>query len=145
AECERLFTAARSEFKHLEHFYFHNCLYESVWKDNRRRHADKTSTWDVLHTFPRDYKVILVGDASMSPYEISYPGGAVEHWNEEAGAVWLARLAEAYPSLAWINPVPQAHWEHTASIQMVRQIIGPQRMVPMTLAGVEAATKALAR
>lgn len=145
AECERLFTAARSEFKHLEHFYFHNCLYESVWKDNRRRHADKTATWDVLHTFPRDYKVILVGDASMSPYEISYPGGAVEHWNEEAGAVWLARLAEAYPSLAWINPVPQAHWEHTASIQMVRQIIGAQRMFPMTLAGVEAATKALVR
>jgi hypothetical protein len=144
AECERLFTAARSEFKRLEHFYFHNCLYEAVWKDNRRRHADKIATWDVLHTFPRDYKVIIVGDASMSPYEISYPGGAVEHWNEEAGGVWLGRLAERFPALAWLNPVPRAHWDHAASIQLVRQIIGAERMFPLTLAGIEAAAKALA-
>ncbi len=103
--CEELFSAAKTEFKHMEFFYFHNCLYESMWKDNRRRHNEKTNTWDVLHKFPHDYKVIFVGDATMSPYEITYPGGSVEHWNEEAGAVWLDRVAQIYPHVVWLNPV----------------------------------------
>ena len=141
---EELFSAARTEFKHMEYFYFHNFLYERVWKDNRRRHADTTSTWEVLHTYPHDYKVIIVGDASMSPYEIVYPGGSVEHWNEEAGAVWLERLLRVYSHTVWLNPVKEAWWNNTQSISMVHQIMG-DRMYPLTLDGLERATKELSR
>lgn len=143
--CEELFTAARSEFKHMEYFYFHNCLYESVWKDNHRRHTDKISTWDVLHKYPHDYKVVFVGDASMSPYEITYPGGAVEHWNEEPGAVWLDRVAKIYERIVWLNPTPQAHWCHSPSVQLIQEVIGPERMFPLTLAGLEGAMRELSR
>jgi uncharacterized protein with von Willebrand factor type A (vWA) domain len=143
--CEELFSAARTEFKHLEFFYFHNCLYESVWKDNRRRHDEKTITWDVLHKYPSDYRVVFVGDATMSPYEITYPGGSVEHWNEEAGGVWLQRFTQVYERLVWLNPTPRAHWDHTPSIQVVREIIGPQRMFPLTIAGLDGAMRELSR
>src|SRR5215217_7175663 len=112
---EELFSAARTEFKHMEHFYFHNCLYERVWKENRRRFQETTPTWDVLHKYPHDYKAIFVGDASMSPYEISSPGGSVEHYNEETGAVWMERVARTYPACVWLNPVPESQWEHTYS------------------------------
>ena len=141
---EELFSAARTDFKHMEYFYFHNFLYERVWKDNRRRHADTTSTWEVLHTYPHDYKVIIVGDASMSPYEIVYPGGSVEHWNEEAGAVWLERILRVYPHTVWLNPVKETWWNNTQSISMVHQIMG-DRMYPLTLDGLERATKELSR
>ncbi|HRP11319.1 MAG TPA: VWA domain-containing protein, partial [Terricaulis sp.] len=143
--CEELFSAARTEFKSLEFFYFHNCLYESVWKDNRRRHDEKTNTWDVLHKYPGDYRVVFVGDATMSPYEITYPGGSVEHWNEEAGGVWLQRVAQIYERLVWLNPTPQAHWGHTPSIGVVREIIGPQRMFPLTIEGLDGAMRELSR
>ncbi|MBL8548887.1 MAG: VWA domain-containing protein [Hyphomonadaceae bacterium] len=143
--CEELFSAAKTEFKRLEHFYFHNCLYESVWKDNRRRHTEKTDTYQVLHTFPRDHKIVIVGDATMSPYEITYPGGSVEHWNEEPGAVWLHRLVEKYEHLVWLNPVPRAHWGHTQSVELVRDIIGPERMFPLTLQGLDDAMRELSR
>ncbi len=142
--CEELFSAAKTEFKHMEFFYFHNCLYESVWKDNRRRHNEKTASWDVLHKFASDYKVIFVGDATMSPYEITYPGGSVEHWNEEAGAIWLDRVAQIYPNLVWLNPVQQKHWEYTPSIGLVNQIIS-NRMFPLTLGGLDNAMKELNR
>jgi uncharacterized protein with von Willebrand factor type A (vWA) domain len=142
--CEELFSAARSEFKHMEFFYFHNCLYESVWKDNRRRHNEKSATWDVLHKFPHDYKVVFVGDATMSPYEITYPGGSVEHWNEEAGAVWLDRVAQIYEHVVWLNPVAEKHWQYTPSIALVRQILS-ERMYPLTLAGLDSAMKELNR
>ena len=142
--CEELFSAAKTEFKHMEFFYFHNCLYESVWKDNRRRHNEKTNTWDVLHKFPHDYKVIFVGDATMSPYEITYPGGSVEHWNEEAGAVWLDRVAQIYPHVVWLNPVAQKHWEYTPSIGLIGQILN-NRMYPLTLGGLDAAMRELNR
>jgi uncharacterized protein with von Willebrand factor type A (vWA) domain len=142
--CEELFSAAKTEFKHMEFFYFHNCLYESVWKDNRRRHNEKTNTWDVLHKFPHDYKVIFVGDATMSPYEITYPGGSVEHWNEEAGAVWLDRVVQIYPHTVWLNPVAQKHWEYTPSIGLINQITN-NRMFPLTLGGLDAAMRELNR
>lgn len=142
--CEELFSAARTEFKHMEFFYFHNCLYESVWKDNRRRHNEKTNTWDVLHKFPHDYKVIFVGDATMSPYEITYPGGSVEHWNEEAGAIWLERVMRIYESAIWLNPVPERHWEYTPSIQMIKQVMS-ERMYPLTLEGLDKAMRELSR
>ncbi len=142
--CEELFSAAKTEFKHMEFFYFHNCLYESMWKDNRRRHNEKTNTWDVLHKFPHDYKVIFVGDATMSPYEITYPGGSVEHWNEEAGAVWLDRVAQIYPHVVWLNPVAQKHWEYTPSIGLIGQILN-NRMYPLTLGGLDAAMRELNR
>jgi uncharacterized protein len=142
--CEELFSAARTEFKSLEFFYFHNCLYESVWKDNRRRHDEKTLTWDVLHKFPHDYKIVFVGDATMSPYEITYPGGSVEHWNEEPGAVWLQRVAQVYERLVWLNPTPRTHWDHTPSIQVVREIIG-DRMFPLTIQGLDSAMRELSR
>ena len=141
---EELFSAARSEFKHLEHFYFHNCLYEGVWKDNRRRHTEKTATWDLLHRFPRDWRVVFVGDATMSPYEVTMPGGSVEHWNEEAGAVWLKRVTETWDRIAWINPTPEKYWSYTPSIQMINEVLG-HRMHPMTLSGLEAAMRDLAR
>ncbi|MEM9048428.1 MAG: VWA domain-containing protein [Pseudomonadota bacterium] len=141
---DELFSAAKSEFKHFEHFYFHNCLYEGVWKDNRRRWTEQTPTWDVLRTYPGDYKCIFVGDASMSPYEIAYPGGAVEHWNEEPGAAWLARARATWSNAVWINPVAEAHWGYTHSIKMIREIF-EDRMYPMTLVGLDAAMKALGR
>jgi uncharacterized protein with von Willebrand factor type A (vWA) domain len=142
--CEELFSAAKTEFKHMEFFYFHNCLYESVWKDNRRRHNEKQNTWDVLHKFPHDYKVIFVGDATMSPYEIVQPGGSVEHWNEEAGAVWLDRVSQIYPHTVWLNPVAQKHWEYTPSVDLIRQIMGG-RMYPLTIQGLDNAMKELNR
>ena len=142
--CEELFSAARTEFKNLEFFYFHNCLYEAVWKDNRRRATEKFPTWDVLHRFPHDYKVVFVGDASMSPYEITHPGGSVEHWNEEAGAVWMQRVTQVYEHLVWLNPTPERHWAATGSIGVVKQLVGG-RMFPMTLDGLDRAMKELAR
>jgi len=143
--CEELFSAARTEFKSLEFFYFHNCLYESVWKDNRRRHDEKTLTWDVLHKYGSDYRIVFVGDATMSPYEVTYPGGSVEHWNEEAGAVWLQRFADIYERVVWLNPTPRAHWDHTPSIQVIREVIGPERMFPLTIEGLDGAMRELSR
>jgi uncharacterized protein with von Willebrand factor type A (vWA) domain len=142
--CEELFSAAKTEFKHMEFFYFHNCLYEAVWKDNRRRHNEKFPTWDVLHKFPHDYKVIFVGDATMSPYEITYPGGSVEHWNEEAGAIWLDRVAQIYEHIVWLNPVAEKHWEYTPSIGLIQQVLS-NRMYPLTLGGLDAAMRELNR
>ena len=142
---EELFSAARSEIKNLEYYYFHNCPYEGLWKDNRRRRADVIPTWDVLHKYPSDYKVILVGDATMSPYEITYAGGSVEHWNEEAGGIWVQRLVDTYPNLVWLNPVKEGAWDYTASIQLIRELIGPQRMFELTLAGLDEAMKELSR
>jgi uncharacterized protein with von Willebrand factor type A (vWA) domain len=139
---DELFSAARAEFKHMEHFYFHNCLYEGLWTDNRRRWTEQTPTWDVLHRFGRDYKCIFVGDASMSPYEIAVPGGANEHWNPEPGEVWLRRAAETWPDHVWLNPVPQAHWGYTQSIAMIGQIF-ENRMMPMTLDGLTQAMRIL--
>jgi uncharacterized protein with von Willebrand factor type A (vWA) domain len=141
---EELFSAARTEFKHMEHFYFHNCLYEKVWKENRRRFQDTTPTFDVLHTYPHDYKVIFVGDASMSPYEIAAAGGSVEHYNEEAGAVWIERVLRNYPSAVWLNPVPEREWDFTHSIGMMRQLMGG-RMYPLTLDGLDRAMRELVR
>jgi uncharacterized protein with von Willebrand factor type A (vWA) domain len=133
---EELFSAARAEFKHLEHFYFHNCLYEGVWRDNRRRWQEQMPTWEVLHTYGGDYKCIFVGDASMSPYEILYPGGANEHWNAEAGETWLRRAREVWPATLWLNPVPERHWGYTQSIGLISEIF-EGRMVPMTLEGID--------
>jgi uncharacterized protein len=141
---EELFSAARTEFKHLVHFYFHNCLYEKVWKENRRRFQETTPTFDVLHKYPHDYKVVIVGDASMSPYEITTPGGSVEHFNEEAGAVWLERLTRTYPAAVWLNPIPEEQWDYTYSIRMIRQMMG-NRMYPLTLAGLDKAMRELVR
>jgi uncharacterized protein with von Willebrand factor type A (vWA) domain len=141
---EELFSAARSEFKHMEHFYFHNCLYERVWKENRRRFEDATPTWDVLHTYPHDYKVIVVGDASMSPYEIVAPGGSVEHFNEETGAIWMERVARTYPACVWLNPVAEKDWDYTQSIRIMRQLMGG-RMYPLTLDGLDKAMRELVR
>ena len=141
---EQLFSAARSEFKHFEHFYFHNCLYEKVWKENRRRHTEATPLLDVIRTYPSDYRVVFVGDAAMSPYEIAMAGGSVEHWNEEAGQVWLNRVLDHFPKVAWLNPVPQAQWGYTQSNAMIRQIFS-DRMYPLTLEGIDQATRALLR
>jgi len=141
---EELFSAARAEFKHLEYFYFHNCLYEGVWRDNKRRWNDQTPTHEVLRTYGPDYKCIFVGDASMSPYEIAYAGGANEHWNQEAGQVWLERARDQWKSNLWINPVPEAHWQYTHSIGMIREIF-EHRMVPMTLEGLERGMRELTR
>ncbi len=142
--CEELFSAARAEFKHLEYFYFHNCIYETVWRDNRRRHAEGTQTWDVLHTYPHDYKAIFVGDASMSPYELTEAGGAIEHWNEEPGLIWLKRIVGVYPHACWLNPMREDWWSYTASTRMIRQIMGG-RMFPLTLEGLDAAMRSLSR
>jgi uncharacterized protein with von Willebrand factor type A (vWA) domain len=141
---EELFSAARAEFKHLEYYYFHNCLYEGVWRDNRRRWDQQTPTWEVLRTYGPDYKCIFVGDASMSPYEIAYPGGANEHWNEEPGQVWLQRAREQWPSNLWINPMPERHWRHTHSVRMISEIFDG-RMVPMTLEGIDRGMRELGR
>ncbi|HEY5754721.1 MAG TPA: VWA domain-containing protein [Steroidobacter sp.] len=140
--CEELFSAARSEFKHLEYFYFHNFVYEHVWKDNRRRHAEKIPTMEVMRTYGHDYKLIVVGDATMSPYEIVQPGGSIEHWNEEAGSVWMQRLAKTWPHHVWLNPEPQQRWDYTPSVQTTRELI-ENRMFPLTLGGLEQAIKAL--
>ena len=141
--CEELFSAARTEFKHLEYYYFHNCPYEALWRENRRRWDQTTDTWEVLHTYPSDYKLVFVGDASMSPYEITYPGGSVEHMNREAGSVWIQRLLEAYPSAVWLNPMNESHWGYTTSIGIVQQLM-EGRMFPMTLEGLDAAMRVLA-
>ena len=133
---EELFSAARAEFKHLEHYYFHNCLYEGVWRDNSRRWDAQLPTWEVLHTYGPDWVCIFVGDAAMSPYEVLYPGGANEHWNPEAGEVWLRRARDAWPRTLWLNPLPERAWHHTRSVSLVREIFAG-RMVPMTLEGID--------
>lgn len=142
--CEELFSAATTEFKNLEFYYFHNCPYEGVWKDNMRRFAERTPLWDVLHKFGHDYKLVLVGDASMSPYEITHPGGSVEHFNEEPGAVWIQRLTTTYPSAAWLNPVPEAQWGYSQSVRIIRELM-TDRMYPLTLAGLDDAMRELTR
>lgn len=142
---QELFSAAKAEFKHFEFFYFHNCLYEGVWKDNRRRWNAQLSTHEILRTYGPDYKCIFVGDASMSPYEIAYPGGANEHWNAESGATWLTRARDQWQSNLWINPVPEKYWPYTQSISMIREIFGPEAMVPMTLEGLSRGIKTMAR
>jgi len=144
ALAEELFSAARSEFKHLEYYYFHNCLYERVWRNNARRWTETIPTWQVLHTYGADYKVVFVGDASMSPYEITHVGGAVEHMNDEAGALWLQRVTEIYKHAVWLNPVPEAHWDYTPSIGIVRRLMDG-RMYPMTLGGLDSAMRELMR
>jgi uncharacterized protein with von Willebrand factor type A (vWA) domain len=140
--CEELFSAARSEFKHLEHYYFHNFVYEALWKDNRRRFNEHKATTEVIRTYGPDYKLILVGDATMSPYEITHAGGSVEHWNAEPGTAWLDRLMKHYPKFAWLNPVPQARWRRSASIDMTRDML-EGRMFPLTLAGLDQMIDAL--
>ena len=142
--CEELFSAARSEFKNMGFYYFHNCLYEAVWKDNRRRHAEKIPTWDILNKFPHDYKIIFVGDATMSPYEITYPGGSAEHWNEEAGAAWIDRVTQIYEHAVWLNPTAERHWDYTPSVGVMKQLMN-DRMYPLTIDGLEKAMKELAR
>ncbi len=140
--CEELFSAARSEFKRLEYFYFHNFIYESLWKDNRRRHSEKTPTLDILHKYGSDYKLIFVGDATMSPYEIVYAGGSVEHWNEEPGAVWIKRLLNTYPKAVWLNPEPVERWDYTPSTRLVRELMD-DRMFPLTIKGLDEAIRSL--
>jgi len=141
--CEELFSACKTEFKHLEYFYFHNFIYESVWKNNLRRHSERTPLFEVMHRYNPEYRVIFVGDATMSPYEITMPGGSVEHWNEEAGAVWLKRVLEAYPRTIWLNPEPEPRWQQTASIAAACELLGPDRMFPLTLGGLDRAIRRL--
>ncbi|MEM7433104.1 MAG: VWA domain-containing protein [Pseudomonadota bacterium] len=140
--CEELFSAASSEFKHLEYFYFHNFIYESLWKDNRRRHSERISTTDITHKYGNDYKLIFVGDATMSPYEIVYAGGSVEHWNEEPGAVWIKRLLNTYSKAIWLNPEPRQRWDFTPSTKITRELMD-DRMYPLTVAGLDEGIKAL--
>jgi uncharacterized protein with von Willebrand factor type A (vWA) domain len=140
--CEELFSAAKTEFKHLEYFYFHNFVYESVWKDNRRRHAQKLSSFELMRTYGHDYRAVFVGDATMSPYEIVQPGGSVEHWNEESGEVWMRRLLATWPRHVWLNPEPEQRWYHTPSIQLAKELF-ENRMYPLTLSGLDQAIKAL--
>ena len=140
--CEELFSATRSEFKHLEYFYFHNFVYESVWKDNRRRHTERMQTLEVMRTYGADYKLVLVGDATMSPYEILQPGGSIEHWNEEPGATWLKRLLASYPRHVWLNPEPTDRWDWTPSVKITRELVD-DRMYPLTLQGLDEAIRAL--
>ncbi len=142
--CEELFSAATSEFKNLEFFYFHNCPYEGVWKDNKRRFSERTPMWDVLHKFPHDYKVVMVGDASMSPYEITHPGGSVEHFNEESGAVWMHRITNTYPATVWLNPVPEKQWGYSQSTKIIKELVN-DRMYPLTLEGLDDAMRELSR
>ncbi len=142
--CAELFSAASSEFKHLETFYFHNCPYERLWRDNRRRHGETTPTWQVLHTYPSDWKLIVVGDATMSPYEIVQPGGSVEHFNEESGEVWMQRLFTTYPHAVWLNPKPEEEWPYNRSVGMLRALTG-HRMYPLTLGGLDQAMRELNR
>ncbi len=142
--CEELFSASKTEFKHFEHFYFHNCLYDFVWKDNRRRHSERTRTWDLLHKYGHDYKVIFVGDATMSPYEILQPGGSIEYFNEEPGAMWVKRVTDVYAKCIWLNPEPEEIWPYRQSIQVMKELMNG-RMFPTTLAGLEKAMKLLAK
>jgi uncharacterized protein with von Willebrand factor type A (vWA) domain len=142
--CAELFSACRTEFKHLETYYFHNCVYEAVWKDNRRRYNESIPTWQILHTYSADYKLIFVGDAAMSPYEIVQPGGAVEHWNAEAGEVWMRRLLRTWPHAVWLNPAPQNQWAYAQSNGIMRKLMD-NRMYPLTLGGLDAAMAALTR
>ena len=142
--CEELFSAARAEFRHLEYFYFHNFPYERMWKDNRRRFSVTTPTWQLLRTFNPDYRVVFVGDASMSPYEIEQPGGSVEHWNEESGRVWMSRLVAHFPRLVWLNPEPEERWQWTPSVQITRELTG-NRIFPLTLRGLDEAMRELKR
>jgi len=139
--CDELFSAARSEFKHLEHYYFHNCPYEWLWRDNVRR-QDAVDSWNVLRLYPSDYKLIFVGDAAMSPYEIVEPGGSVEHWNKEAGAVWIQRFVDQFPNAVWLNPTPEAHWRYSSSTELIQRLM-KGRMFPLTLAGLDSAMKIL--
>ena len=143
-QTEELFSAAKSEFKHLEFYYFHNCVYDFLWKHNRRRHAERFATWDILRRYNADYRLIFVGDATMSPYEVLQPGGSVEYNNEEAGAVWLRRLAERFPKFAWLNPEPEGVWEYRQSIAVIRQVL-QNRMYPVTLQGLERAMRELSK
>ncbi len=142
--CEQLFSAVRSEFKHLEFYYFHNCVYERLWRNNIRRNVDTVMTWDVLNMYPADYKLIFVGDATMGPYEIHYPGGSVEHWNEESGSIWINRMLEAYSHSIWLNPIPQDFWQSTPTIREIKRMFG-NRMFPLTLDGLDCAMKELSR
>jgi len=142
--CEELFSAATGEFKNLEFFYFHNCPYEGLWKDNRRRFSERTPTWDVLHKYGHDYKLIFVGDASMSPYEITHPGGSVEHFNEEAGITWMHRLTTTYPAAAWLNPVPENQWGYSQSVRIINELMN-DRMYGLTLDGLDDAMRELTR
>jgi uncharacterized protein with von Willebrand factor type A (vWA) domain len=142
--CEELFSAAKTEFKHMEYFYFHNFLYESVWKNNVRRHNQRTPTWDILHKYSADYRVIFIGDASMASYEITHPGGSVEHYNEEAGETWMRRLLNVYDKAVWINPTQENYWGHSQSTVITREIMN-DRMYPLTLAGLEEAMSYLSR
>ena len=142
--CEEMFSASKTEFKHLEYFYFHNCLYDFVWKDNRRRNSERTRTWDVMHKYGHDYKVIFVGDATMSPYEILQPGGSVEYHNEEAGAVWMKRMTDVYHKAVWLNPEPEEVWSYRQSIGVMRELMGG-RMFPTTISGLERAMRVLTR
>lgn len=142
--CEELFSAARSEFKHMEIFYFHNCLYESVWKNNFRRMDERTDTWEILRKYGSDYRVIFVGDAMMAPYEVSHQGGSVEHWNEESGATWLTRVVEHFDQLVWLNPMSEEYWGSGGSLGMIRELIENQ-MYSMTLAGIEKAIQQLTK
>ena len=141
---EELFSAATTEFKNLEFFYFHNCLYEGVWKDNRRRRTDRTPTWDILHKYGHDYKVVFVGDAAMSPYEISHMGGSVEHYNDEPGAVWLQRVVNTYPASVWLNPVPERQWGYSQSTKLIRELFH-DAMFELTLGGLDSAMRELTR
>jgi uncharacterized protein with von Willebrand factor type A (vWA) domain len=142
--CEELFSACRTEFKQLEYFYFHNCVYETVWKDNQRRNAERLSTHDLLHKYGADYKVVFIGDAAMAPYEITHPGGSVEHWNEETGYAWLQRFVQTYKKLIWINPYPKETWGYTASTHLIRELV-EERMYPLTLSGLEEGMRYLAK
>ncbi|NLY57674.1 MAG: VWA domain-containing protein [Gammaproteobacteria bacterium] len=142
--CEELFSACRTEFKHLEYYYFHNCLYESVWKDNMRRTQERIPTMDVIHKYGADYKVVIVGDAAMAPYEITQPGGSVEHWNEEAGHVWITRMREKFPKMIWINPYPRDAWNYTTSTRIIQDLMEDQ-MYPLTLEGLEQGMRYLAK
>ncbi len=141
-DCEQLFSAIHGEFKHLEFFYFHNCLYENVWRDNNRRHNEKIDLLQVLHTYSRDYKIIFVGDATMGPYEITYPGGSVEHWNEEAGNVWMKRLTDYFDKVIWLNPQNETQWPYYHSINIMKGLVD-NKMYPLTLAGLGQGIKAL--
>lgn len=143
-QCQELFSAVHTEFKHLEYFYFHNCVYEDVWKDNARRDKERISIWEIMHKYGRDYKVIFVGDATMGPYEITYPGGSIEHWNEESGAEWLNRLTNHFNQCIWLNPQSEAHWNYYASIQILRELM-TERMFPLTLEGLSSGIKALSQ
>lgn len=142
--CEELFSAARTEFKHLEYFYFHNCVYDYLWHDNARRHSERSATWDVLHKYPSDYRLIFVGDATMSPYEIVQPGGSVEYMNDESGAVWLRRLLDTYPHAVWLNPEPERYWPYRHSINLIRDLMGG-RMFPLTVEGLERGMRLLSK